>query len=158
MRETLQDTHEKDFLTIGSMGHCSSIALGIALQKPLQKIWCIDGDGAAVMHMGAMAVIGQLSPRNLVHIVLNNQAHESVGGCPTAANSVDFPAIANACQYPTVFTVQNFQDLLPTLRLAKQSKKLTFVEIKIAIGSRSSLGRPTISPIENKKDFESFLQ
>lgn len=158
LREKEAETHEKDFLTIGSMGHCSSIALGIALQKPTKKIWCIDGDGAAIMHMGAMAVIGQYHPNNFVHIVLNNQAHESVGGCPTAAKSVNLIGVATACQYENVFSVKDTTDLISVLQKAKKANGLTFIEIKIAIGSRNNLGRPTIAPSDNKRDFETFLR
>lgn len=91
IRESNHQEHGTDFLTVGSMGHCSSIALGIALQKPETKVWCIDGDGAALMHMGAMAVIAHMKPGNLVHIVINNGAHESVGGQPTVMGKLIFP-------------------------------------------------------------------
>ena len=83
--------HQYDFLTVGSMGHSSSIALGIAVNKPDTRIWCIDGDGAVLMHMGAMAVIGANHPENLVHVVINNEAHETVGGMPTVAGQIDLP-------------------------------------------------------------------
>ncbi|MBQ3447099.1 MAG: phosphonopyruvate decarboxylase, partial [Synergistaceae bacterium] len=104
----LRTTHERDFLTVGSMGHASSIALGVALQKPGVKVWCVDGDGAAIMHLGAMAVTGTISPRNLVHIVINNSAHESVGGLPTAAGRINLPEIAKACGYVHVYSVGDY--------------------------------------------------
>ena len=93
------------------MGHSSSIALGIALQKPNEKIWCIDGDGAALMHLGAMAVIGANKPNNLVHIVINNEAHGTVGGMPTVSNTMNICGIAQACGYSYVACVDNFNDL-----------------------------------------------
>ena len=99
IREAAGQNHERDFLTVGSMGHASSIALGVALNKPEQKVWCIDGDGAALMHMGAMAVIGAQKPANLVHIVINNAAHETVGGMPTVAGTADLVGVAKACGY-----------------------------------------------------------
>lgn len=82
-------SHKYDFLTVGSMGHSSSIALGVALNKPSTRIWCVDGDGAVLMHMGSMAVLGANKPKNMIHIVINNGAHETVGGMPTVASQID---------------------------------------------------------------------
>jgi len=157
-REAGHAGHQYDFLTVGSMGHCSSIALGVALQKPDQKIWCIDGDGAALMHLGAMAVIGANHPQNLIHIVVNNEAHETVGGMPTAVVNCDLPAIAKACGYSKVFTVENYEDLKKVLREAASKDQLTFIEAKCAIGARSDLGRPTTTAIENKQSFMNYLK
>ncbi|MDY6324642.1 MAG: phosphonopyruvate decarboxylase [Catonella sp.] len=150
--------HKYDFLTVGSMGHASSIALGVALNKPEQKIWCIDGDGAAIMHMGAMAVIGANAPKNLVHILINNESHETVGGLPTVATSVDMVGVANACKYPYAVSVDNFEDLDRELIKAKSRNELSFIEVKSSIGSRQNLGRPTTTPIENKINFMKFLE
>ncbi len=119
LRTAAGQAHDRDFLTVGSMGHASSIALGIALHRPESRVWCLDGDGAALMHMGAMAVIGTVRPRNLIHIVLNNAAHETVGGMPTAAGGLDLPGIARACGYPHVCTAETFQDLDEALSKAK---------------------------------------
>ena len=157
IREALGQGHERDFLTVGSMGHSSSIALGIALQKPEKRVWCLDGDGAALMHMGAMAVIGANRPRNLVHIILNNQAHETVGGMPTVSKSVDWVGIAGACGYDTTLTVETYEELEKRLRSLKELPGLTFLEIRCAIGSREDLGRPTTTPWENKMGFMEFL-
>ncbi len=151
------ESHRQDLLTVGSMGHCSSIALGIALQKPGARIWCIDGDGAVLMHMGAMAVIGLCAPPNLVHVVLNNEAHETVGGIPTAASRTDFPAVARACGYEIALSVDNRDDLKKELIKAKERKALQFIEIKCALESRSNLGRPAAIPEESKKDFVRYL-
>ena len=145
--------HSRDFLTVGSMGHTSSIALGIALQLPNRNIWCIDGDGAVLMHGGAMAVIGKAQPRNMIHIVINNEAHESVGGQPTAANAVDLTAMAKACGYKYARCVSDFVSLDRVLADYAGLKGLRFLEIKTAIGSRKNLGRPSISPCDNKKLF-----
>jgi phosphonopyruvate decarboxylase len=157
IREALGQGHKRDFLTVGSMGHSSSIALGIALQKPEKRVWCLDGDGAALMHMGAMAVIGANHPHNLVHIILNNQAHETVGGMPTVSKSVDWPGVAMACGYDASLTAETYEELEERLRVAKVSEKLTLLEVHCAIGSRNDLGRPTTTPQENKKGFMEYL-
>lgn len=150
-------SHQYDFLTVGSMGHSSSIALGVALNKPDKKIWCIDGDGAVLMHMGSMAVIGANSPNNLVHIVINNGAHETVGGMPTVASKMDIVAIAKACGYHNAVSVNSFEELDKELQNAKISNELCLIEVKCSIGARADLGRPTTTAIENKKGFMSFL-
>lgn len=153
IREANGQSHKYDFLTVGSMGHSSSIAFGIALKKPDKKIWCIDGDGAALMHMGAMAVIGAYSPKNLIHIVINNNAHETVGGMPTIADKIDFVGIARACGYPNAVCVNNITELDNELDAAKARKELSFIEIKSGIGARDNLGRPTTTALENKLNF-----
>ncbi|MBR4099987.1 MAG: phosphonopyruvate decarboxylase [Clostridia bacterium] len=153
IREANKQGHGYDFLTVGSMGHSSSIALGIALQKPDKKIWCIDGDGAALMHMGGMAVVGANSPNNLVHIVINNSAHETVGGMPTVADKLDLVKIAQGCGYSYTVCVDNFSELDKELIKAKNSKELCFIEVKCSIGSRDDLGRPTTTAKENKENF-----
>ena len=152
-----QQSHKYDFLTVGSMGHASSIALGVALNKTSQKIWCIDGDGAALMHMGSMAVIGANRPKNLIHILINNNAHETVGGLPTVANSADMVSIAKACGYPYAVSVDSFENLDNELKAAKNRNELCFIEVKAAIGARSNLGRPTTTALENKKKFMDYL-
>lgn len=157
IREEQKQSHKYDFLTVGSMGHSSSIALGVALNKPQAKIWCIDGDGAALMHMGAMAVIGKSAPANMVHIVVNNEAHETVGGMPTAAGKIDLAAIARACGYPYAVCVDNFADFDRELADAKARRELSFIEVKSSIASRSDLGRPTTTSLENKQNFMDYL-
>lgn len=157
IREASGMSHKYDFLTVGSMGHGSSIALGIASAMPERKIWCIDGDGALLMHMGAMAVIGEISPENMVHIVINNEAHETVGGQPTAAGSMDISAAARACGYPGAVCVDNEDDLDRELDRAKTAGHLCLIEVKCAIGSREDLGRPTLTAMENKNNFMNFL-
>lgn len=149
--------HEHDFLTVGSMGHCSSIALGIALQKPECRVWCIDGDGAALMHMGAMALIGANRPPNLIHIVLNNRAHESVGGMPTATGVMNFPDVARACGYPAASSADTPEALKRALEAARTGNRLAFIEVKCALGSRDDLCRPRTAPAENKAAFMAAL-
>ena len=145
--------HSRDFLTVGSMGHASSIALGVALHRPERRVWCLDGDGALLMHMGAMAVIGNAKPKNLIHIVLNNAAHESVGGLPTAAGGMDLPGIAKACGYPHAAAAETPEELNAALSEAKTRRELSFLEVRCAIGARPGLGRPTTTPQENMRAF-----
>lgn len=151
-------SHKYDFLTVGSMGHASSIALGVAINKPNQKIWCVDGDGAVLMHMGAMALIGANSPKNMVHIVINNGAHETVGGMPTVASEIDLVGIAKACGYPNAVSVDTFEALDAELEEAKKRKELSLIEVKCSIGARDDLGRPTTTALENKQNFMSYLK
>lgn len=155
IRESRSQHHGNDFLTVGSMGHSSSIALGIALQKPNRKIWIIDGDGALLMHMGAMAVMGANSPENTVHIVINNGAHETVGGQPTVADKLDIVAIAKGCGYPNAVSADSFEALDSALLAAKEKNELCLIEVKCAIGARDDLGRPTTTARQNK---EAFMQ
>lgn len=157
-REARGEGHQYDFLTVGSMGHASSIACAIAAQKPETKIWCVDGDGALIMHMGAMAVVGRLQPDNLVHILINNEAHETVGGLPTAANAVSLSEIAKACGYQVIPKVEEEAELLETLKKCRDSRKLTFLEVDCALGARADLGRPTTSARENKEQFMQYLK
>lgn len=158
IREANGQSHKYDFLTVGSMGHSSSIALGVAINRPNKKIWCIDGDGAVLMHMGAMAVIGSNSPANMVHIVINNGAHETVGGMPTVASDIDMVGIAKACGYVNAICVESFEALDKALFEAKARDELTFIEVKCAIGARADLGRPTTTAIDNKNNFMEYLQ
>ena len=151
-------SHKYDFLTVGSMGHSSSIALGVAINKPGQKIWCVDGDGAVLMHMGSMAVLGANKPDNLVHVVINNGAHETVGGMPTVASKIDLVAIAKACGYPNAVSVDNFEDLDKELLAAKARNELSLIEVKCSIGAREDLGRPTTTALENKQNFMDYLK
>ena len=157
IREALGMEHKYDFLTVGSMGHSSSIALGTAIHKPEKKVWCIDGDGAALMHMGAMAVIGHHSPQNMIHIVINNGAHETVGGMPTVAGTVDLVKIAEACGYSKAVCVDNYEQLGSVLREAKKSNKLCFIEVKCGLGARKDLGRPTTTAAQNKINFMKYI-
>lgn len=150
-------SHKYDFLTVGSMGHSSSIALGVAINKPERRIWCVDGDGAVLMHMGSMAVLGANKPENLIHIVINNGAHETVGGMPTVADSIDLVKIALACGYPNAVSVADFGDLDRELKAAKNRNELSLIEVKCSIGAREDLGRPTTTALENKEAFMSYL-
>jgi phosphonopyruvate decarboxylase len=155
LREKAGCGHERDFLTVGSMGHASSIALSVALQKPALQVCCLDGDGAALMHMGSLAAIGTRKPRNFCHIVLNNGAHDSVGGQPTIAPFIDMPAIARACGYVHAYQAKTKEELKKIL--AKEHEGLTFVEVMVKKGARKDLGRPKSTPIENKTAFMKYI-
>ncbi len=163
LREKHGMGHEKDFLTVGSMGHASQIALSIAMQKPDRPVFCIDGDGAAIMQMGGMATVGTRSPKNLVHFVMNNGAHDSVGGQPTVGLEINLPEIAKACCYKRIYSAKNEKELSEVLAKIKNSfddntNELTFVEVKVSKGARKDLGRPKSTPQENKKAFMEFLK
>lgn len=157
LRVANNQTHGHDFLTVGSMGHSSSIALGLAMQRPDKKVWIVDGDGAVLMHMGSMALIGAYSPENIVHIVINNGSHESVGGQPTVAGDLDMIMIAQGCGYPNAVSVNTFDELGTALKEAKTKNELSFIEIKSAVGARTDLGRPTTTARENKIAFMTEL-
>ncbi len=158
LREATKQGHEKDFLTVGSMGHSSSIALGIALKKSDRDVYCFDGDGALIMHMGALAIIGQLKPKNFKHIVFNNYAHDSVGGQPTAAFNINIPKIAKACGYKDAFSAETKEEIIDKVGKMSKMEGPILLEVIINKGARKNLGRPTKTPIENKEDFMKFLQ
>lgn len=155
-RTAMNQGHERDFLTVGSMGHASQIALGIALEKQDRKVWCFDGDGATIMHMGSLAIIAQKAPKNYIHVVFNNGAHDSVGGQPTVGLDIDLPAIAKAVGYKSVYSVSTKEELQH--QLSKLGEAPVFLEIRVKKGNRKDLGRPTTTPIENKEAFMSFLK
>lgn len=156
-RANLNQPHHSDFLTVGSMGHSSQIALGIALSKPEKKIICIDGDGALLMHMGSLAITGNMAPENFIHILINNGAHESVGGQPTVGFTLDIPSIAKANNYKSAVAVSNKKELIEALGNIDKTNCPALIEVKVRVGSRDDLGRPTIKPIDNKKSFMNNL-
>lgn len=156
-RTAMNEGHERDFLTVGSMGHASQIALGIALAKQDRKIWCFDGDGATIMHMGNLTIIGSKQPQNYIHVIFNNGAHDSVGGQPTVGLNIDLPHIARAVGYLHTYSVSNMVDLLDVLNRIKAQTGLIFLEIKVKKGNRKNIGRPTTTPIENKEALMDFL-
>ena len=155
--------HERDFLTVGSMGHASQIALGIALEKQDRHVWCFDGDGAAIMHMGSMAIVASKAPKNYIHVVFNNGAHDSVGGQPTVGLKINLPAVAKAVGYKAANSVATKEELEKELsRLTPHSPLQTIggpilLEIRVKKGNRKDLGRPTTTPIQNKEALMDFL-
>ena len=161
-RTAKNEGHERDFLTVGSMGHASQIALGIALEKQERRVWCFDGDGASIMHMGSMAIVASKAPKNYIHVVFNNGAHDSVGGQPTVGLQIDLPAIAKAVGYKQVFSVDTKEALEQQLSTVNcqlsTSEGPVFLEIRVKKGNRKDLGRPTTTPIQNKEALMSFLK
>lgn len=158
IRERKGQGHGKDFLTVGSMGHASMIALGIAEEKPERRVWCLDGDGAALMHLGAMEIIGQRKPRNLIHAVMNNGAHETVGGMPVCCGEMDLGGAARNAGYARVIRAESAEEIRKAAREAQAGEGPVFLEIRCANGARADLGRPTTTPGENRDAFMSFLR
>lgn len=149
--------HERDFLTVGSMGHASQIALGIALQKPERRVYCFDGDGASIMHMGNMAITASMKCKNYVHVVFNNGAHDSVGGQPTVGLKIDLCAVAKAVGYEAAYSVDTLEALADTLAAVKSAKGPVLLQVCVKKGNRKDLGRPTTTPIQNKEALMEFL-
>ncbi len=158
IREKKGKPHKQDFLTVGSMGHCSSIAMGIALAKPHRKVVCIDGDGAMLMHLGSLTTIGALKPKNFYHILINNEAHESVGGQETAAKNINLSAIVDAIGSSKIFIAKTPADLELNICDFISCVGPSFLEVKVKLGSRSNLGRPNSTPLDNKNNFMKFLE
>ena len=153
--------HERDFLTVGSMGHASQIALGIALAQSSnnaitqsRRVWCFDGDGATIMHMGSMAIVAEKAPENYIHVVFNNGAHDSVGGQPTVGLKIDLPAVARAVGYKAAYSVSTKEELEKQLSILNSQFSIeegpVLLEVKVHKGNRADLGRPTTTPIQNK--------
>ena len=157
-RTAMGQSHERDFLTVGSMGHASQIALGIAMEKPDRHVWCFDGDGAVIMHMGSMAITASKAPGNLVHVLFNNGAHDSVGGQPTVGLNIDIPAIAKAVGYKNAFSVNTAEALKTLLGNPAIKEGPVLIEVQVRKGNRKDLGRPTTTPIQNKTALMRFLQ
>ncbi len=156
-RAAMNQGHERDFLTVGSMGHASQIALGIALAQPDRRVWCFDGDGAAIMHMGSMAIVANKAPKNYVHVVFNNGAHDSVGGQPTVGLKIDLPAVAKAVGYKATYSVDSKEELESVLSKVNSFESPALLEIKVKKGNRKDLGRPTTTPIQNKEALMEYL-
>lgn len=159
-REAKGQDHAHDFLTVGSMGHASQIALGIALQKPDRRVIVFDGDGALLMHMGGLAIIGDYNPKNLVHIVFNNGAHDSVGGQPTVGQKIDVEAIAKAVGYKEVVSVDSQSALINAMNHVNNAAigGVSLINVNVRKGNRKDLGRPTTTPQQNKEALMKELQ
>lgn len=150
--------HERDFLTVGSMGHASQIALGIALQQPARKVYCFDGDGASLMHMGNMAITASMNCKNYVHVVFNNGAHDSVGGQPTVGLKIDLCGVAKAVGYKAAYSVETMEQLDVILSEVKGVEGPVFLQVCVKKGNRKDLGRPTTTPVQNKEALMEFLK
>ena len=157
LREACGEGHERDFLTVGSMGHASMIALSVAMAKPERRVWCFDGDGAALMHLGAMAVLAQRGPKNMIHVVVNNAAHETVGGMPVCEGALNVTAVAKAVGYGLVLRADTAERLDAAVKEAMAADCLTLIEVMCSVGSRADLGRPTTTPTQNRDALMGFL-
>ena len=158
LREKLGQDHRRDFLTVGSMGHASMIALGVAESKPDRRVWCLDGDGAVMMHLGSLALIGRRAPKNLVHVVINNGAHETVGGMPVCSGALNISAHAKAAGYCLVLKADTADRLRQALETVASAEGPVLLEIRCACGARKDLGRPTTTPVRNRDAFMDFLK
>ena len=156
IREKNKTDHSKDFLTVGSMGHTSSLALGISLNTN-KNIYCIDGDGAFIMHMGGLAIAIQNAKDNFKYILINNGCHESVGGQPTIAYNIDIEKILLGFGFKKVFIVDNKEDIVLALKEQKENNKIAII-INTNDKSRKDLGRPTTAPIYNKEQFQKKIR
>lgn len=157
-REAKGEGHDKDFLTVGSMGHSMSIAMGVALSRPERLVYCLDGDGAVIMHLGGMTNIGVSGLKKFRHIVFNNGSHESVGAQPTVAFQIDIPKIATGCGYKNAYSVADIAELKRLLKTFRDEEGPVLLEIKVNLASRDNLGRPTRTTHENKEDFMNRLK
>jgi phosphonopyruvate decarboxylase len=157
-REGTVTSHHADFRTVGCMGHASQIALGIALAQPNRAVYCLDGDGAVIMHMGGLAIIGSEQPANFRHVVFNNGAHDSVGGQPTAGFDIDLPQISQACGYRLALRAETADTARAGLAALRDARGPALLEIRVNKGARADLGRPTVSPADNKRELMQFLR
>ncbi|TDJ20095.1 MAG: phosphonopyruvate decarboxylase [Gammaproteobacteria bacterium] len=156
-RDRARQGHQREFLTVGSMGHASQIAMGIALAKPDRQVFCLDGDGAMLMHMGGAAIVGAAGVANFKHVILNNGAHDSVGGMATVGLRVSFTEIVKACGYTEAWRVERREDLAGKVEQLRTVRGPAMLEVMVRKGARADLGRPTTTPIENKTAFTGFL-
>jgi phosphonopyruvate decarboxylase len=156
-RASTNQSHSQDFLTVGGMGHASQIALGIAIQKKDRRVYCLDGDGALLMHMGSLVTNGSLKSQNFTHVLLNNSSHESVGGQPTPCNDIKIHKIAKEVGFDFCETVRTKEELITCIKKTQNFKGSVFIDVKLKNGFRPNLGRPTKSPIQNKTDLMQFL-
>ena len=157
LRKNNSEVLNKDFLTIGSMGHCSQIALGISLFSK-NDVYCIDGDGSVIMHMGSLAINGTSNSKNFKHIILNNGSHESVGGQPTVGKKINFSKIAQNSGYKKIKKISTYTELKNSIKWLNSNEGPLLLEILIKNGSRENLGRPKESPFENKLNFMKNLK
>ena len=157
-RDRAGQGHQREFLTVGSMGHASQIAMGIALARPDRQVFCLDGDGAMLMHMGSAAIVGAAGVANFKHVIFNNGVHDSVGGMPTAGLQVSFTEIVKACGYTEAWRVERHENLSTKVAHLRSTPGPAMLEIMVQKGARADLGRPKTSPTENKEAFIEFLR
>ena len=151
IRERKNQGHSRDFLTVGSMGHTSSIAVGVSIGTN-KNVWCLDGDGSFIMHMGSLAVAGQSAGDNFKYIINNNAAHESVGGQPTVSDKIDIKSILVACGFVKTYEARTKEEIESAIKQMKRDGKSALI-LYTKQGSRDDLGRPTTTPIQNKENY-----
>ena len=151
--DALYGAHDRLFMTVGGMGHASMIAYGMAQADPGKRIVCVDGDGAVMMHMGALGFLAKQAPKNMVHIVINNAAHESVGAVPTGYSGQTYAQIARECGYGNVYLVRTASELEAALSEVMRCRALSMIEVMVSLDARADLGRPRESAMENKIRF-----
>lgn len=156
-RERTDSSGERDFLTVGGMGHASSIALGIAMREREREVWCFDGDGALLMHLGALAVIADHAPPNYFHVVFNNGVHDSVGGQPTSVGVVDVAAAARALGYRYATTTSDVDAIAGIIAELRARSGPVLLELEVRPGNRNGIGRPTRTPAQSKQAFMTAL-
>jgi phosphonopyruvate decarboxylase len=156
-RERYNQSHDRDFLTVGSMGHTIQIALGIALAKPHVNVVCLDGDGSAIMHLGNYIVTGSLLPNNLKLILFNNGAHDSVGGQPTVGFSFNFSDFSRIAGFKSFGVASNCEQISSLANKTVENDSCSFLEIRIKKGARNDLGRPKSKPIDNKHSLMKYI-
>jgi phosphonopyruvate decarboxylase len=152
-REATGESGARDFLTVGGMGHASSIALGVAKQERDREVWCFDGDGALLMHLGSLAIIADHAPANYLHVVFNNGVHDSVGGQPTSIDMVDIPALAMAAGYRHAEAVQDLADVDEAIERLRDAGGPSLLELRVRPGNRPGIGRPRRTPVQSKQAF-----
>ena len=157
IRRELGKNDSIDLMLVGSMGHASSLSLGVALENNNRNVFCIDGDGSLIMHMGALSTIGKYSPSNFRHILLNNFSHDSVGGQESSSDIIDFDALSKAVSYNNYFEISDKSEFGKTFSNFQRALGPSFLQIPISKGSRVSLSRPDLTPYQNKKEFMDFL-
>jgi phosphonopyruvate decarboxylase len=157
-RERTGQSGDRDFLTVGGMGHASSIALGVAKSEPEREVWCFDGDGALLMHMGGLAIIADHAPASYFHVVFNNGVHDSVGGQPTSIGVIDVAAVARACGYRYADSTDDVAEISDKIAQLRQHGGPSLLEIKVRPGNRADIGRPTRTPAEAKQAFMNALR
>ncbi|MCC6469111.1 MAG: phosphonopyruvate decarboxylase [Alphaproteobacteria bacterium] len=152
---TIADRPQHLYL-VGSMGCAGAVGLGAARQVA-RPVVVLDGDGAALMKLGALATIGAYAPRNLIHVVLDNGVHDSTGGQATVSSSVDFARVALACGYAAAAAADSVAGFAAWLKDALAGNGPHLLHMKIAPGSLEKLGRPTVTPPEVARRFRAFL-
>jgi phosphonopyruvate decarboxylase len=156
-RVRAEESGERDFLTVGGMGHASSIALGVAMNERDREVWCLDGDGAALMHLGTLAVIADHAPPTFFHVVFNNGVHDSVGGQPTSIGVVDLATTARALGYRGTASTASLDEVPALVSSLRETGGPALLELRVRPGNRPGIGRPTRTPAESKRAFMAEL-